>query len=321
MDDDFGDDDFADDELTAEAYLERQRELCDGLPSGKYDAKEHANIFFKMLKEKKDSNQLMDANVQKELVKEAERLEIKDKSTLVLTELLLTKENIIADIKTYRMLFLRFCHKNPKAQKYLLGGYEKLVGEVYKDELFNSSMKILNQLYDEDILEEEVLLEWAKKPSKKYISKEMSKKLHEKVEPFIKWLQEAEVDSDDEKQAAVATNGNGNGKNSNEEDDDDDDDDDEEEEKGGAKPKQAASKSKAVMGGGGGASIQGNERKQSLEDDEDEDEDFLEFSHRVSGIKLVDANAKSTAVVNKSQASGAQVTNGDDADDLDIDNI
>jgi uncharacterized membrane protein len=69
-----------------------------------------------MLKEKKDANLLTDVNVQKDLVKEAERLEIKDKATLVLTELLLTKDNILADIKQYRMLFLRFCHQNPKAQ-------------------------------------------------------------------------------------------------------------------------------------------------------------------------------------------------------------
>ena len=201
-DDDFGneDDGFDDDELTAEAYLERQRELCDGLPSGKYDAKEHANIFYKLLKEKKAAQLLNDVNVQKELVKEAERLEIKDKSTLVLTELLLTKDNILADIKAYRMLFLRFCHQNQKAQKYLLGGFEKLVGDVYKEDLFNNSLKILKQFYDEDILEEEVIIEWAKKASKKYVSKEMSKKIHDKVEPFIKWLKEAaEEDSDEEK--------------------------------------------------------------------------------------------------------------------------
>ena len=106
-DDDFGEDDgFDDDDITSEAYLERRRELCDGLPSGKHDSKELADIFYKLLKEKKDTNQLMDVNVQKELVKEAERLEIKDKATLVLTELLLTKENILSDIKQYRVLLM-----------------------------------------------------------------------------------------------------------------------------------------------------------------------------------------------------------------------
>lgn len=256
--------------------------------------------------------------MQKELVKEAERLEIKDKSTLVLTELLLTKDNILNDIKTYRMLFLRFCHKNHKAQKYLLGGYEKLVGDVYKDELFNNSMKILKQFYDEDILEEEVIIEWAKKASKKYVSKEMSKKIHEKVEPFIKWLKEAEVDSDEEKPTANAGGGSGSG--NNEHDEDEDDEDDEEDNRSKRKDGIAAVPS---------ANNTNNERKQSLEDDDDEDEDFLEFSHRVQGIQIVDA---SSTVTSKSAnlVKQQQKTNGGNAEangtgvedeDLDIDNI
>lgn len=326
-DNDFGDDGFDDDELTAEAYLERQRELCDGLPSsGKYDAKEHANIFFKLLKEKKDSNQLTDGKVHIELVKEAERLEIKDKSTLVLTELLLTKENILNDIKTYRMLFLRFCHENQKAQKYLLGGYEKLVGEVYKDELFNDSMKILKKFYDEDILDEEAIIEWSKKPSKKYISKEMSKKIHEKVEPFIKWLKEAEVDSEDQDDQKPAKNGNGKNGGSNEDDESNDDDEEEDKKKKQQQsPKTGVANTKGVKQTASGAAQP--ERKQSLEDDEDEDEDFLEFSHRVSGIKLVDAtsSAGNNLAGNSGNSVNQQkgVTNGgsDDVDDLDIDNI
>lgn len=302
MDDDFGEDDFDDDELTTEAYLERQRELCDGLPSGKYDAAEHANIFYKLLKEKKDADLLGDANVQKELVKEAERLEIKDKSTIVLTELLLTKDNILNDIKDNRMLFLRFCHQNHKAQKYLLGGYEKLVGEVYKDDLFVNCMKILKQFYDEDILEEEVLIEWSKKPSKKYVSKETSKKIHEKVEPFIKWLKEAEVDDEDDDEA-------GHSANSNETKDEDDEVD--------TSPvvKQAAK----VKNG-----VQPNERKQSLEDDDEEDEDFLEFSHRVSGIQIVDDKTKAAVTTTAKSNGASQVTNGNEAEylaDDDIDNI
>jgi len=47
-----------------------------------------------------------------------------------------------------------------------------------------------------DILEEEVLFEWAKKVSKKNVSKETSAKIHEKAQPFIKWLKEAEEESE-----------------------------------------------------------------------------------------------------------------------------
>jgi len=190
--DDF-DDDFDDDALTTAAYTDRMRELCDGLSSGMYlsDSKESANMFYSLVKEKKDADLLLDANVQKELFKEAERLNFKDKSTLILSELLFT-ENIIEEVKKYKMLLLRFCVKNKKAQKYLLGGYEKLVGDIYKDKLLNNAVKILKQLYDEEILDEDVIIEWSAKESKKYVTKEMSKKIHEKVAPLIKWLKEAE---------------------------------------------------------------------------------------------------------------------------------
>lgn len=190
-------DQFDDDELTTDAYSERMRTLCDGLNNGNIlrDAKESANIFFKFVKEKKDAGLITDQQVQKEIVKEAERLDIKDKSVLVLSELLFT-ENIMEEIKTNKILFLRFCHENKKAQKYLLGGFEKLVGDVYHDKLFVNAMRILKQFYDEDVLDEEVLIEWSAKESKKYVSKEMSRKIHEKVAPFIKWLKEAEVEEE-----------------------------------------------------------------------------------------------------------------------------
>lgn len=50
--------------------------------------------------------------------------------------------------------------------------------------------------YDADILEEKVLLEWAGKVSKKYVSRELSQEIHAKAEPFIKWLKEAEEEDD-----------------------------------------------------------------------------------------------------------------------------
>jgi translation initiation factor 5 len=203
------DDDLDAEELTQDAFKERLRELCNDGGNGIYmnNPKESANVFYALVKEKRDAGQLADAAVQKELVKQAENLNIKDKATLVLSELLFTKD-ILEEIKTHRLLLLRFCNENRKAQKYLLGGFEKLVGDVYKDELFGSVAKILKQFYDEDVLNEVSLVEWADKDgSKKYVSKDMSKKIHEKAAPFIKWLKEAEVESDDdeEDEAAAAT--------------------------------------------------------------------------------------------------------------------
>jgi hypothetical protein len=50
--------------------------------------------------------------------------------------------------------------------------------------------------YDADILEEKVLLEWAGKVSRKYVSRDLSQEIHTKAEPFIKWLKEAEEEDD-----------------------------------------------------------------------------------------------------------------------------
>ena len=57
---------------------------------------------------------------------------------------------------------------------------------------------VCQRLYDLDVLDEEVLLEWAKKPSKKYVSRELSEELHSRAAPFITWLKEAEEESDSE---------------------------------------------------------------------------------------------------------------------------
>ena len=196
IEDDFSD--FAEDELSPEAVAQRLRE---GLENGLViDAKASANFFYEIVKEKKENNLLLNVNVQKELLNEAKKLDIKDKAVLVLSELLFSQD-MFNEIEKYRSLFLRFCADNKKAQKYLLGGYEKLVGDVYKDELFNTAMKILKQFYDMDIIEEETIIEWAAKDSKKYVSKETNKMIRQKVSRFVEWLKEAdeEEESDDDK--------------------------------------------------------------------------------------------------------------------------
>jgi len=60
------------------------------------------------------------------------------------------------------ILTLQFVAESRKAQKYLLGVFEMLVGEVYP-ELMAKVPHILKAFYDSDIVEEESLLEWADK--------------------------------------------------------------------------------------------------------------------------------------------------------------
>jgi hypothetical protein len=66
---------------------------------------------------------------------------------------------------------------------------------------------VLKQLYDEDLLEEETLLEWYGDELKNeytadetIISTEVLETLKEAAKPFIVWLEEADEEDDDEEE-------------------------------------------------------------------------------------------------------------------------
>lgn len=56
----------------------------------------------------------------------------------------------------------QFCHNDKKTQKYLLGGIECLV-KLHQSQLLPRVPIILKDLYDADLLEEDVILAWAEK--------------------------------------------------------------------------------------------------------------------------------------------------------------
>lgn len=201
-DDDWGED--GDDgvwisDTSAEAIAKRaQEQLTSGISGLVIDSdmekteEERINIFFKFVQVKRG---MINSVVAKEILAEAERLEIKNKAPVVLCELLFNDKMFKEkQINKYAKLLLRFTHENPKGQKYLIGGIEKTV-ETYEATLLPKVPHIFKELFEEDILEEEVIFEWAKKVSKKNVSKELAQKIHDKAAPFIKWLQEAEEET------------------------------------------------------------------------------------------------------------------------------
>lgn len=78
---------------------------------------ERINIFYKFVKDR----QPITPAQYKAILAEATRLEIKDKASMVLCELILDADAVKL-IKTHASLFLMFTHGNNRAQKYLLGG-------------------------------------------------------------------------------------------------------------------------------------------------------------------------------------------------------
>ena len=69
--------------------------------------------------------------------------------------------------------------------------------------MINSKYIFLQDFYDLDIIDEEVLIEWGGHPSKKYVPKDLSRTIHEKAAPVIKWLQEADEESSEEEEDEV----------------------------------------------------------------------------------------------------------------------
>ncbi|KAI1202510.1 domain found in IF2B/IF5-domain-containing protein [Nemania serpens] len=123
-------------------------------------------------------------------------IEGKHKTVLVLVQTLFD-ENIITQIPK-RAGMLKQMVTSERHEKALLGGVERLLASVSKEhpELMTSDkiVKILHQLYDKDLVTEEVVTKWGTKASKKYVDLPTSKKIRRAAEPFLKWLEEAEED-------------------------------------------------------------------------------------------------------------------------------
>ncbi|KAI9011815.1 domain found in IF2B/IF5-domain-containing protein [Hyaloraphidium curvatum] len=135
-----------------------------------------------------------------EIAAKAKELGIRGDKALVVLSQVLFDAGIEQQLPKRKELLASFLKgsKAEKAQKALLGGIERLVGEMYPEELMPKVIKVLKLLYDEDLIDEEVMLAWADKPSSKYVKKDVSKEIRKKAEPFFKWLREAEEESSDE---------------------------------------------------------------------------------------------------------------------------
>ncbi|KAH8238203.1 hypothetical protein KR032_000959 [Drosophila birchii] len=188
-------------DVSKEAIRARLQDLTDGAKgmtiSDDYDKteKERIDIFYELVKDKRDKKELDDLTSHKELFIEAERLDILNKAPMVLAELLFS-ENIIKEVQKNRNLLLRFTFKNPKAQRYLIGGVEQTV-ELHTATLMSKVAGIFKIFYDLDILDEKVILDWAQKVSKRHVPKKIATQIHEKVMPFVLWLKNAEEESSD----------------------------------------------------------------------------------------------------------------------------
>lgn len=133
---------------------------------------ERVNILFDFVKKKKEEG-IIDSS-DKEIVAEAERLDVKAMGPLVLTEVLFN-EKIREQIKKYRRHFLRFCHNNKKAQRYLLHGLECVVA-MHQAQLISKIPHILKEMYDADLWRKRSSLAGRKRPLRNMSQKSLPKR-------------------------------------------------------------------------------------------------------------------------------------------------
>ncbi|WWD17791.1 hypothetical protein CI109_102233 [Kwoniella shandongensis] len=100
-----------------------------------------------------------------------------------------------------RVTLLQALVSGEKHQKSLLGGIERrLALSPSSDALLaaGTTSKVLMILYQADVLDEELVKQWGTHVSKKYVDKDKSKKVRKSAEAFLKWLDEADDESEEE---------------------------------------------------------------------------------------------------------------------------
>lgn len=187
------DDDWAVD-MSKEAIEARAREL-EGLTLNDTQAK-LTEFGEWLLHESQSSKDDLPSDV--EIFRKIYEMQLVDTADVVLVlAQVLFDENIVEQIEEHSGMLSKLINDKSSFEKSFLGGLERFLG-LEKPELIPALPKILMKLYDKELLSEEVIMSWGQKVSKKYVSKDISKKVRKAAKPFIKWLEEADEESDNE---------------------------------------------------------------------------------------------------------------------------
>lgn len=188
-------------DVSEAAVRARMQDLTEGAKSmtvsedSEKNEKQRMDLFYAYLKQRATSGDVDSNRAITEILHEAERLEVKSKAPLVMLEVLVRAGSLAGDVRRHRGLLLRCTRADSRAQRAVLHALTALC--AHHAELLPKVPAILKLLYDEDIVEEKAILEWAAKPSRKYASKEVIADVRRRAAPFLEWLQQAEEDSSD----------------------------------------------------------------------------------------------------------------------------
>lgn len=187
------DDEWAVD-MSEEAIAARARELEELSLTGQESKFNELGEW--LLKESENGKDDLPADV--EIYKRIVELEIGDKpETVQVLAQTLFDEDILEQIEPHVGLLAKLINDDPENQFALLGGLERFLG-LEKPALIAKVPQILLAFYNKDLLGEAEIIKWGSKVSKKYVPKDVSKTVRKAAKPFVKWLQEADEESDEE---------------------------------------------------------------------------------------------------------------------------
>lgn len=112
----------------------------------------------------------------------------------VIAQCLFSPENIVAEIKLHAGLLCKLTSASKKGERYFLGGIERFVGISHPD-MISKVPAIFHALYETDVVSEDAFEAWGRTVSKKYVDREVFRKIRKAASPFLEWLAEAEEDT------------------------------------------------------------------------------------------------------------------------------
>jgi len=200
-DDDDDDEDWGDDLPPTVAELDIQIKGMIQTDDLDKPLPERCDQFSRLVEKKKKEETLTNIDVIKDLVAEAERLEITEQAAFLVAQGVFT-DNILKEIDEHKSLLTKLCSRNAKGQKYLLHAIEALIGdhEEFRAKIFNKKTmsKLLLKFYEDDIVEEDTFYAWHEKTSKRFTDKTTAKDIRQMANDFIEWLRTAEESSEED---------------------------------------------------------------------------------------------------------------------------
>lgn len=131
-----------------------------------------------------------------DIMREIKRLDIESKAIFAVSSCIFDI-NIIKQLSKHHEFLRKFCQDQHRIQKYLIGSIERIV-EQNPNELLVKVPIIFKIMFEAEIVDEDVFLDWDSKRSSRFVSKENFEKIKTAAYQFIDWLKNAEEESSSE---------------------------------------------------------------------------------------------------------------------------